>query len=60
MDVCKTDVKKIVAYLDGAAKLYETQKGQRNVCRAWVIRRLAEKLNNKLLKHEENDKATTG
>ncbi len=59
MEICKTDVKKIVAYLDDAAKLYDTQRGQRNVCRAWVIRRLIEKLNRKLIKHEEDDKATT-
>lgn len=59
MEICKTDVKKILAYLDDAAKLYDTQRGQRNVCRAWVIRRLIEKLNRKLIKHEEDDKATT-
>lgn len=59
MEICKTDVKKIVAYLDDAAKRYDTQRGQRNVCRAWVIRRLIEKLNRKLIKHEEDDKATT-
>lgn len=59
MEICKTDVKKIVAYLDDAAKLYDTQRGQRYVCRAWVIRRLIEKLNRKLIKHEEDDKATT-
>lgn len=59
MEICKTDVKKIVAYLDDAAKLYDTQRGQRYVCRAWVIRRLIEKLNRKLIKHEKDDKATT-
>lgn len=60
MEICKTDVKKIVAYLDDAAKLYDTQRGQRNVCRAWVIRRLIEKLNRKLIKKdEENDQTTT-
>jgi hypothetical protein len=59
MEICKTDVKKIVAYLDDAAKLYDTQRGQRYVCRAWVIRRLIEKLNRKLKKDEENDQTTT-
>lgn len=59
MEICKTDVKKIVAYLDDAAKLYDTQRGQRNVCRSWVIRRLIEKLNRKLKKDEENDQTTT-
>lgn len=48
MEICKTDVKKIVAYLEGAAKLYDMQHGQRYVCRAWVIRRLTEKLTKKL------------
>jgi hypothetical protein len=48
-----------VAYLDDAAKLYDTQRGQRYVCRAWVIRRLIEKLNRKLKKDEENDQTTT-
>lgn len=57
MDVCKTDVRTIVKYLDDAAKLYDTQHGQRYVCRAWVIRRLIRKLNKKLSKDEENDKA---
>lgn len=59
MEICKTDVKKIVAYLDDAAKLYDTCKGLRYSCRAQMLRRLSKKLNNKLSKDEENDKATT-
>lgn len=60
MEVCKTDIRNIIRYLDDAAKLYDTQRGQRNVCRAWVIRRLIEKLNRKLIKKdEENDQTTT-
>lgn len=59
MEVCKTDIRNIIRYLDDAAKLYDTHRGQRNVCRAWVIRRLIEKLNRKLKKDEENDQTTT-
>ena len=58
MEVCKTDVRTIIKYLDDAAKLYDTQPGQRYVCRAWVIRRLIKKLNKKLSKNDENDKTT--
>lgn len=50
MEVCKTDIRNIIRYLDDAAKLYDTQQGQRSVCRAWVIRRLIKKLNKKLSK----------
>ena len=53
MDVCKTDVRTIIKYLGDAAGLYDRQRGQRNVCRAWAIRRLTEKLNKKLSKTEK-------
>lgn len=59
MDVCKTDVRRIILYLDDAAKLYNTQTGLRSSCRAQMLRRLSKKLNNRLSKNEENDKATT-
>ena len=59
MEVCKTDIRNIIRYLDDAAKLYDTHRGQRYVCRAWVIRRLIEKLKRKLVKDEENDQTTT-
>lgn len=48
MDVCKTDLQKIVKYLGDAAVMYDKQQGQRNVCRAWVIRQLIRKLNKKV------------
>ena len=48
MEISKTDIQKIVKYLNDAAVLYDSQPGQRNVCRAWVIRQLIEKLNKKL------------
>lgn len=50
MEICKTDVRKIILYLDDAAKIYDAQRGQRYRCRAWVIRRLIEKLEKKLIK----------
>lgn len=58
MDICKTDIQKIVKYLNDAAKIYDTLPGQRNVCRAWVIRQQTKKLEKKLLtlKLVQNDK----
>ena len=49
MDICKTDVQKIIKYFDDAAKVYDTLPGQRNNCRAWVIRQMIKKLEKKLL-----------
>ena len=49
MEVCKTDMQKIIKYLDDAAIMYDNHPGQRNVCRAWVIRQLIKKLNKKYL-----------
>ena len=48
MDICKTDVQKIIKYFDDAAKVYDTLPGQRNVCRAWVLRQMIRKLEKKL------------
>ncbi|MBE6300157.1 MAG: hypothetical protein E7083_07520 [Bacteroidales bacterium] len=49
MDICKTDVQKIIKYFDDAAKVYDTLPGQRNVCRAWVLKQMSRKLKNKLI-----------
>lgn len=49
MEICKTDVQKIIKYFDDAAKVYDTLPGQRNNCRAWVIRQMIKKLEKKLL-----------
>lgn len=54
MEICKTDLQKIIKYLGDAAVLYDTMPGQRNVCRAWVIRQLIRKINNKLKDNEKN------
>ena len=48
MDVCKTDMQRIIKYFDDAAKVYDTLPGQRNNCRAWVIRQMIKKLEKKL------------
>lgn len=48
MEICKTDIDKIVRYLDDAARLYNEMKGQRYVSRAWCIRRLSSKLKSKI------------
>ena len=45
MEVCKTDVQKIVKYLSDAALLYDRQPGLRMSERARVIRQLNRKLN---------------
>lgn len=61
MDICKTDVRKIIKYLDDSAMIYDSMQGlgMRYTCRAQMLRRLSKKLNNKLLKDKENDKTTT-
>jgi hypothetical protein len=47
-DLCKTDLQKVIKYLNDAAALYDQQQGLRNSCRAWCIRKLIDKLKNKL------------
>lgn len=47
-DICKTDLRRIIAYLDAAATLYDKQPGLRSSGRAWCIRKLITKLNKKL------------
>lgn len=49
--VSKTDLIRIAKYLDDAAALYDTQRGQRNVCRAWAIRQITDKINRKINNH---------
>ncbi|MBR5281300.1 MAG: hypothetical protein IKU22_00800 [Alistipes sp.] len=48
MEISKTDVQKIIKYFDDAAKVYDTLPGQRNVCRAWVLRQMIRKLEKRL------------
>ena len=47
-DVCKTDLQKVISYLDEAAKLYEALPMQKCKCRAHMINQLTTKLKNKL------------
>lgn len=48
MEVCKTDMQRIIKYLGDAALLYDKQPGLRMSERARVIRQLNRKLNKKL------------
>lgn len=52
MELSKTDVQKILAYLDDAAKLYDALPMQKCKCRAHMIKQLTTKIKTKL-----NDKA---
>lgn len=59
MEMCKTDMEKIIKYLEDAASLYDKTKGQRYVSRAWCIRQLVTKLKRKLVltfNNKQNDK----
>ncbi len=48
-DICKTDLRRIIAYLDAAAVLYDQHHGLRFSSRAWCIRQLSDKLKRKKL-----------
>lgn len=54
MQISRTDAKTIAKYLHDAALLYDRQKGQRNVCRAEMIRRQIAKINKKLCQEEKS------
>ena len=59
MEICKSDIEKIIKFLEDAASLYHETKGQRYVSRAWCIRQLVTKLQRKLvftLNNNHNDK----
>lgn len=47
-DICSTDLKKVVSYLDEAAKLYDALPMQKCKCRAYMITQLTNKLKSKL------------
>ena len=47
-DLCKTDLQRVIKYLTDAAALYDRQPGLRYSSRAWCIRQILVKLNNKL------------
>lgn len=47
-DVCKTDLQKVISYLDEAAKLYNALPMQKCKCRAYMITQLINKLKTRL------------
>ncbi len=48
-DICRTDLQRMVKYLDDAAALYDNQHGLRYKSRAWCIRQLTNKIKKKIL-----------
>lgn len=53
-DVCKTDLQKVISYLDEAAKLYDALPMQKCKCRAYMITQLTNKLKTKLLSSQRD------
>lgn len=47
MELCKTDMQRIIKYLEDAATLYDAQAAQRHKCRAHMIKQLILKLKKK-------------
>lgn len=47
MEITKTDLAKILSYLDAAAQLYDALPMQKCKCRAHMIRQLTTKLKSK-------------
>lgn len=47
-DLCKTDLQKVISYLDEAAKIYDVLPMQKFKCRAHMITQLTNKLKSKL------------
>lgn len=47
-DLCKTDLQKVISYLDEAAKIYDALPMQKCKCRAHMITQLTNKLKSKL------------
>ena len=53
-DICKTDLQKVISYLDEAAKLYDALPMQKCKCRAHMINQLTTKLKSKLLSSQRD------
>lgn len=47
-DICKTDLQKVISYLDEAARLYDALPMQKCKCRAHMINQLTTKLKTRL------------
>ena len=56
-EVCKTDLKRLVKYLDDAADLYGRQPGQKYESRQYYLKKYSRKLQDKLNKYH-NDKTS--
>ena len=54
-DICKTDLKRLVKYLDDAADLYGQQPGQRNKSRQYYLKQYSRKLQDKLNKYHNDE-----
>lgn len=50
-EVCKTDLKRLVKYLDDAANLYGQQPGQKYKARQYYLKQYSRKLQDKLKKY---------
>ncbi len=53
-DICKSDLQKVISYLDEAAKLYDALPMQKCKCRAYMINQLTTKLKSKLLSSQRD------
>lgn len=47
-NVCNTDLKKVISYLNDAARVYDALPMQKCKCRAYMINQLTTKLKSKL------------
>ena len=53
-DICKSDLQKVISYLNEAAKLYDALPMQKCKCRAHMINQLTTKLKSKLLSSQRD------
>lgn len=49
-EICKTDLRRLVKYLDDAADLYGRQTGQKYISRQYYLKQFSRKLRDKLNK----------
>lgn len=49
-EICRTDILRLIKYLDDAAELYGRQPGQCNASRQYYLKQYSRKLQNKLKK----------
>lgn len=56
-EICKSDLERLVKYLDDAAVLYGSQSGQRFQSRQYYLKQFARKLRDKLNKYHNDKKS---